>query len=180
MKINSLFHNVTAGPNPPKEIHCLVEVPKGSSNKYEYDLDFCAFRLDRALYSAVFFPTEYGIIPQTWGKDGDPLDIMVVSSFSTFPGCVLVCHPIALLNMTDTHEKDNKIIAVPKDDPRFEGVDDVNDLNPHFKKEIKNFWENYSELQPHKEIRVLGWKNRAAAYKTIKEAIEAYQKRFSQ
>ena len=180
MKINNLFHNVPTGPNPPEEVYCIVEVPKGSSNKYEYDLDYCAFHLDRALYSAVFFPTEYGIVPQTWGKDGDPLDIMVVSSFSTFPGCVLTCCPIALLKINDTRKGDNKIIAVPKDDPRFEGFDEVGDLNPHFKKEIENFWENYSELQPNKEIRILGWSGRKAAQKAIQEGIKAYQAKFSQ
>ena len=173
----NLLNRIPVGPKPPKEIYCLVEIPKGATNKYEYDHKFDAFRLDRVLYEAVFYPTEYGIIPRTLNEaDGDPLDVMVPSSFSTFPGCVLACRPIGMLRLLDCGEQDNKIIAAPCDDPRFNEVKELDDLASHFKKEIKNFWENYSEIQPGKKIKIEGWSGKKAAYETIKKAAANYQK----
>jgi len=127
------------------------------------------------LYNAVFYPAEYGIIPQTAQEDGDPLDIMVLSSFSTFPGCLLICRPIGMLRLTDTRKKDNKIIAVPCDDPRFNEVRELADLRHHFKKEIANFWENYSELQPDKKITINGWSGLEVALDQIRQAIKLYR-----
>lgn len=180
MTTNNLFHSLPVGPNPPMEVNCLVEIPKGSSNKYEYDLETGSLQLDRVLYGAVFFPAEYGIIPGTWQeKDADPLDVMVLSSFSTFPGCVLTCRPIGVLRMIDSGEQDNKIIAVPSKDPRFEKINDLSDLAPHLKKEIKNFWENYSELEPGQTIKIQGWNGKETAWEVIKKAIQNYQKKFT-
>lgn len=177
MSKQNLFHLVPAG--TPSQFNCVVEIPKGSTNKYEYNHELGFFKLDRVLYEAVFFPTEYGIIPQTWNeKDGDPQDVMVSSSFSTFPGCIIACRPIGVLRLEDTGEEDNKIVAVPCDDPRFQQVKEMSDLAPHFKKEIKNFWENYAELQPDKKIKILGWSGRQQAEKIIKDGIEEYKKRF--
>lgn len=179
MNKNSLFHKIPPGKNPPKIVYCLVEIPKGSSNKYEYDEEMGIFKLDRVLYGAVFFPTEYGIIPQTWSKtDDDPLDIMVFSSFSTFPGCLLDCRPVGVLRMIDSGEEDNKILSVPINDPRFNQINNLDDIAPHIKKEITNFWENYSELQPNKKIKIQGWSNKEMAWKIIQEAILNYQKKF--
>lgn len=176
---DNLFHNLPTGSNPPRNVYCLVEIPKGSSNKYEYHRELAAFVLDRVLYGDVFFPTEYGIIPQTWSlEDDDPLDIMVLSSFATFTGCVLSCRPIGVIKMIDSGEQDNKIIAVPTDDPRFNDINELVDLPSHFKKEIKNFWENYAELQPHKKIEVKGWGEKPSAWKTIKEAMKNYESKF--
>lgn len=172
----SLIHTVPSGKNPPNVIYCLVEIPKGCSNKYEYDKKLEVFHLDRVLYEAVFYPTEYGVIPQTLNKeDKDPLDIMVLSTFPTFPGCLISCRPIGLLRMIDSGEEDDKVIAVPADDPRFEQIKDLSDLSTHFKKEIKNFWENYAELQPDKKIKVKGWGGSKTAKRLIKEAIKYYQ-----
>jgi inorganic pyrophosphatase len=180
MNTNNLFHQISPGPKPPKEVHCLVEIPKGTSNKYEYDKELDVFKLDRVLYSAIFYPTEYGIIPRTWSEeDSDPLDIMVVSSFSTFPGCLLTARPIGLLRMIDCSVQDNKIIAVPSHDPRFNTINDLPDLAPHYKLEISNFFENYAWLQPDKKIKVEGWSNRVAAWERINFCIKAYQKIFS-
>ena len=177
--MDCLFHQIPFHSKAPKIVYCLVEIPKGSTNKYEYDLDLCVFRLDRVLYEAVFFPTEYGIIPGAWSeKDDDPLDIMVFSSFPTFPGCILACRPIGVLKMIDSGEQDNKIIAVPCHDPRFEEVKSLDDLNSHSKKEIKNFWENYSELQPGKKIKIEGWGEKKTAWQLIKKAREGYRKKF--
>lgn len=178
MSQNNLFHQIPAGPKPPKVVNCLVEIPKGSTNKYEYDKKFNAFRLDRVLYEAVFYPTEYGIIPGTWEDDNDPLDVMVFSTFPTFPGCVLACRPIGALRLIDSGKQDNKIIAVPCHDPRFEEIKELTDLPAHYKKEIKNFWENYSELQLEKKIKIEGWSSREVAWEMIKKAIKHYQKKF--
>lgn len=164
------------GENPPKEVNCLVEIPKGCTNKYEYDKQLGVFKLDRVLYEAVYYPTEYGIIPQTLNReDGDPLDVMVFSTFPTFPGCIISCRPIGVLRLHDSGEVDHKIIAVPADDPRFEEVKDLDDLTEHTKKEIKNFWENYAELQPDKKIKIEGWSGKEKALQLITAAIKTYQ-----
>lgn len=177
MKNNTLVEQLPAGKNPPHEVYCLVEIPKGGTNKYEYDHEMGVFRLDRVLYEAVFYPTEYGIIPQTFNdQDGDPLDIMVLSTFPTFPGCLIACRPIGVLHLVDTKEVDDKIIAVPAHDPRFEEIKNLNDLPNHTKKEIKNFWENYAELQPDKKIKVEGWSGKDKAHDIIKTAIQNFQK----
>lgn len=178
-KAHNLFHLIPVGENPPQEINCLVEIAKGGTNKYEYDHHSGYFRLDRVLYEAVYYPTEYGIIPQTWNeKDKDPLDIMVLSSFSTFPGCVISCRPIGVIRIDDSGEQDDKIIAVPMDDPRFSQIKKLKDLPPHAKKEIENFWENYSELQPNKTIKIEGWGEKKAAHELIKKAAAKYQEKF--
>jgi len=178
MNKNSLVHHLPVGKNPPDEINCLVEIPKGSTNKYEYDENTGVFRLDRVLYEAVFYPTEYGIIPQTLNKeDGDPLDVMVLSTFPTFPGCVISCRPIGVLRLDDSGEEDDKIIAVPADDPRFTEIKDLNDLPVHTKKEVKNFWENYVELQPDKKIKIVGWSGKEKAHEIIKAAARNFQEK---
>ena len=175
---HNLFHTLPPGPHPPKEVYCLVEIPRGTSNKYEYDEDLGVFKLDRALYSSVFYPTEYGFIPQTWAKDNDPLDIMVLSTFTTFPGCLLKARPIGLLRMVDSGKTDDKIIATASGDPRFKDVRDLSDLSHHFKKEIQNFWESYAALQPKKEIEIKSWHEPERAYRIIESAIKAYQEKF--
>lgn len=177
-KKQGLFHQLPAGPKPPEEVFCLVEIPRGCTNKYEYNRKFQVFLLDRVLYESVFYPTEYGIIPRTWQLDEDPLDIMVFSTFPTFPGCVLVAHPIGVLKLLDSGKIDNKIIGVPRDDPRFDHFKDLKDLSVHLKKEIWNFWENYAELQPDKKIIVSGWGEKEEAYRLIKEAIKNYKKEY--
>jgi len=177
MNQDNLVHSLPAGKNPPFEVNCLVEIPKGGTNKYEYDPELNIFRLDRVLYEAVFYPTEYGLMPQTLNaSDGDPLDLMVLSTYPTFPGCLVSCRPIGLLRLSDSGEMDDKIITVMADHPRFSGVHDMVDLPIHEKKEIKNFWENYAELQPDKKIRIEGWSGKEKAHEIIKQAIEDFSK----
>jgi len=166
------------GDNPPFDVNCFVEIPKGCTNKYEYDKENGVFKLDRVLYEAVFFPTEYGFIPQTLNEeDGDPQDIMVLSTFPTFPGCLISCRPIGVIRMIDTKQEDYKIVAVPDNDPRFNEIKDLGDLSAHTKKEIKNFLENYSELQPEKKIKIEGWSGKEKAHDIIKEAIKNYKEK---
>jgi len=178
MPKDNLISQLPVGENPPFEVNCVVEIPKGATNKYEYDENVNAFKLDRALYEAVFYPAEYGFVPQTFNKqDGDPLDIMILSTFPTFPGCLVACRPIGLLRLVDSGEEDDKIIAVSANDPRFDEIKELNDLSTHAKKEIKNFFENYAELQTEKKIKIEGWSGKEKAYEIIKKAIEDYQKK---
>jgi len=173
----NLLNDIPPGKNPPHEVNCIVEIPKGGTNKYEYDVEMNIFRLDRVLYEAVFYPTEYGFIPQTINEsDGDPLDVMILSTFATFPGCLVSCRPIGVLRMIDSGEDDYKIIAVPADDPRFEEIKELDDLTTHAKKEIRNFWENYAELQPNKKIKVDGWSGKEKAHELILQGIEHFKK----
>ncbi len=173
---DSLVKTLPSGPRPPGEIYCLVEIPKGGTNKYEYDEEMGVFRLDRVLYEAVFYPTEYGIIPQTLNKsDGDPLDVMLFATYPSFPGCLVACRPIGVLKIEDTGEEDDKILAVPIKDPRFAEIKELDDLPEHLKKEIVNFWENYVELQPKKTIKVKTWGNRETAERLITKAIENFK-----
>jgi len=179
MKVMSnLISVLPVGDNPPFEVNCIVEIPKGSTNKYEYDHKLHVFHLDRALYEAVFYPAEYGFVPQTLNEqDGDPLDIMVLSTFPTFPGCLLPCRPIGVLRLVDSGEDDDKIIAVSANDPRFEEIKELDDLSTHAKKEIKNFFENYAELQTEKKIKIEGWSGKEKAYEIIKKSVKSYQEK---
>ena len=178
MPRKNLIFTVPVGKNPPFEVNCVVEIPKGSTNKYEYDEAINAFKLDRALYEAVFYPAEYGFIPQTLNKqDGDPLDVMVLSTFPTFPGCLVACRPIGVLRLVDSGEEDDKIIAVSANDPRFDEIKELEDLSTHARKEIKNFFENYAELQTEKKIKIEGWSGKDKAHEIIKKAIEDFKKK---
>lgn len=164
--------NLGPGPKPPELINCLVEIPKGGSNKYEFDLEREVFVLDRSLYGTMFYPTEYGFIPGTQGEDGDPLDVMVLTTYPTFPGCLIVCRPIGALTVVDSQKLDYKIIAVAENDPRWCRIKKIASLPPHFKKETEDFWEGYARLQPNKKITVGRWWGKNQAFKIIKEAIE--------
>ena len=175
----NLFHQLPPGPHPPKKIYCFVEIPKGGSNKYEYNIETGAFYLDRVLYEAIFYPTEYGFIPQTWSvEDQDALDIMVLSTQPTFPGCLITAQPIGVLKMIDSGEKDYKIIAVPCSDPRLNHIKNLSGVNPHFKKEVESFWTTYAQLEPQKKIKILGWSGVNKACEIIESAIEAYKEKF--
>ena len=166
------------GKNPPFEVNCIIEVPKGGTNKYEYDEEMGAFKLDRALYEAVFFPAEYGFIPQTINKqDCDPLDVMVLATFPTFPGCLVSCRPIGILRLVDSGEEDDKIIAVSANDPRFDEIKELDDLSTHAKKEIKNFFENYAEPQTEKKIKIEGWSGKNKAHELIKQASKDFKEK---
>ena len=174
----NLIKQVSSGDNVPNEINVIVEIPKGSKNKYEVNEDEGYIELDRSLYSSVYFPFEYGTMPQTLSEDGDPLDIVLLASSPTFPGCVVKAEPIGVLLMADEAGEDNKIIAKPKTkiDPRFEHLNDVTDLLGHQKKEIQEFFEIYKRLEPGKFVKVTGWGNKEKAKELIKKATEKYGK----
>ena len=174
----NLLKDIPAGDNVPDEINVIVEIPKGSKNKYEIDEEHGFIALDRALYSSVYFPFEYGTMPQTLSEDGDPLDVVVLSSFATFPGCVVKAVPIGVILMEDEAGVDNKIIAVPKAklDPRFSHIKSVDDLGEHQKKELQEFFEIYKRLEPNKFVKVKGWEGADKAKEIVKKAVDKYKK----
>jgi inorganic pyrophosphatase len=172
----NLFKEISSG--KPGEINVVVEITSGGSNKVEYNEEEGYFSLDRSLYSAVYYPFEYGFIPQTRSPDGDALDVILLTTHPTFPGCVIKSKPIGLLRMKDEAGGDNKIIAVPvnKVDPRFEGVKEVKDLAKHLRTEIKQFMLDYKKLEQKKKVKILGWGTSKEAKKNVKKGIQEYKR----
>jgi inorganic pyrophosphatase len=167
--------NLSPGPNPPKVVYALVEIPKGGRNKYEYDPKLNLFRLNRVLYSSVHYPAAYGFIPGTLASDGDPIDILVMTSESTFTGCIIEARPIGLFHMQDEAEEDEKILAVPIVDPHYNEIQELTHIAPHFLREIEHFFQIYKELEG-KKVETFGWNNREAAERAIGIAMTAAQK----
>jgi len=179
--MTNLFKDIPAGENLPEEINVVVDIPKGGANKYEYNEENGYTELDRVLFSPMFYPFEYGFIPQTASEDGDSLDVILLTTFPTFSGCVIKARPIGILLMKDEEGTDNKIIAVPSEkvDPRFKEVQDIDNLNEHQKKEIKNFFEDYKKLETekYKYVKVEGFEKKEKAKEIIKKAIEKYREK---
>ncbi len=152
----------------------VIEIPRGARNKYEYDDERGIIRLDRVLYSSVHYPTDYGFIPETLAEDGDHLDILVIVEEATFPGCYVPIRPIGVLNMLDVNGEDQKILAVPTGDPRFELVKDINDISPHWLREIENFFNTYKTLEMVQTV-VRGWDHADTALKVIADCRQHYK-----
>ena len=154
---------------------CRVEIPKGSRNKYEYDEELGAIKLDRFLFSSVVYPADYGFIPDTLGGDGDALDAMVCLSAPTFPGCLIEVRPVGMLRMRDAKGSDDKIICVPLEDPQWDDVEDIGDLAEQFRNEIRHFFAIYKELEGER-VEVEDWHSRDDAL----EEIEASRRRYAE
>jgi inorganic pyrophosphatase len=167
------YKDLTIGAGAPSVVHVVIEIPKGSHNKYEYDEQMDVIKLDRVLHSPVYYPVDYGFIPQTRSKDGDHLDILVIVSESVFPGCVLSARPIGVLYMIDQKEEDEKIIAVAEGDPLSAHLKDIADVDEFFKKEIHHFFETYKLLE-NKKVEVHHWHGKDIAEKIIAESRERY------
>ena len=155
-------------------IHCLVEIPKGSRNKYEWDEELGAIKLDRFLFSSVVYPTDYGFIPDTLGLDEDPLDVMVCVSEATFPGCMIDVKPIALFRMEDDKGIDDKVLCVPLSDPGWNHMETLDDLSDQLRDEIAHFFSIYKDLEK-KGVKVDGWYSREDAIKVIQEARDRFK-----
>ena len=173
----NLWRDIPAGDKPPSLLNMVIEVASGSRDKYEYNLKWEAFVLDRVLYSSVVFPVEYGFIPQTWYDDEDPLDAMVLSYEHLEVGCIVKVRAIGVLVMEDEKGIDPKILTVPIGDPRFEGYKDIGDVHPHRLKEIQEFFEIYKRLEPRKWVKFKKWQNAAGAAKIVKYAMRIYPKK---
>jgi inorganic pyrophosphatase len=162
-----------ADSRPPIEV--VVEIASGSRNKYEYDHQRHRFVLDRILYSSVHYPCDYGFIEGSLADDGDPLDVLVVISEPTFPGCVVRARPIGVLDMRDDKGHDYKILAVAHDDPRWDETGTLQDLSPHWLREIENFFDIYKELEGRR-TDVTGWLGTGEAWRIIDAAMAAGQR----
>lgn len=152
---------------------CIIEIPKGSRNKYEWDNERHVIVLDRFLFSSVVYPTDYGFIPETLGQDGDPLDVMCCVSEPTFPGCLIDVRPIALFRMEDDKGIDDKVLCVPLSDPAWSGMERLEDIPSQLRDEIAHFFSIYKDLE-QKAVKVDGWYAREEAI----EEIEASRRRF--
>jgi inorganic pyrophosphatase len=171
----NLWKDIETGPLPPDEIFVVVEIPKGSRNKYEYNKDWNAIHLDRVLYSPLHYPGEYGLIPQTYYDDNDPLDAIIIMDEPTYPGCIIDARPIGLLKMLDSGDADDKVLCVPLNDPKYAEYKDLDDVPSHFLKETAHFFEVYKRLEG-KETTIIGWEGADAAKRRIQYAIALYRK----
>ncbi len=175
----SYWHDIPLGDDAPEEFNAVVEIPHGSHNKYEIDKKSGLIKLDRANYSYSPFPFDYGLAPRTLWDDGDPLDIIILSTFPLFPGILVTVRPVAVMDITDSGESDYKIITVPVEDRRWEHVKDVADLNPHSLKEFTHFYETYKQLKGKPAVvKVNKILNKDAAIKAIKRSVKLYQEKF--
>jgi inorganic pyrophosphatase len=175
--VHPCFKRITAGSKAPEIVNAFIEIPRGSQNKYEFDMELGVFRLDRTLYSSVFCPLDYGFIPKTLSQDGDQLDILVMGSEPVFSGCIVEARPIGLLHIIDSGKLDHKILSVQDKNPRLQTIKtlkDVKQLNPHLLEEIKHFFKVYKELQG-KKVEVKDWENSEAAQREILASLKRYQ-----
>lgn len=164
----------------PEELNVVIEIPKNSNNKYEVDKDTGLIKLDRANYSAAAYPFDYGFAPQTLWEDGDPLDVIVLTTYPLHPGILVTVRPVAIMDMIDGGEGDAKIIAVPVEDKRWEDVQDLGDLNKHMLKEFQHFFETYKVLKGKPApVEIRGITGRADAIAAINKSIDLYKQKFS-
>lgn len=160
------LHEIDPGPECPEIVRLIVEIPKQSGNKYEYDRALGVFRLDRTLYSPMHYPGDYGFIPGTLAEDGDPMDGLALVDQPSFPGCLVEVRPVAVLNMVDSGIGDQKIISVPTRNPRYDQIHTIDQIFPHIRLEIEHFFAIYKELEG-KVTEMRGWGDPREARKMI-------------
>lgn len=173
----NLYHDVSRGENTPNEINVIVEIPKGSKNKYEIDKETGLIALDRTLHTAQDYPFDYGFVPQTLWDDGDALDVVLLTTYPLFPGILVAARPVAIMHMTDSGEGDDKIIAVPVGDPRWGEVHDLADINKHTLKEMEHFFVTYKQIQK-KTVEVTGFEGKDAAHAAVEKSIQLYNEKY--
>jgi len=168
---------VNAGENAPEEINVIIEIPKGSSIKYELDTTNGLIFVDRILLSAMYYPCNYGSIPKTKEEDGDPVDVLVLGNDPIIPMAVIRARPVGVLLTEDEKGHDSKIVAAPlnKIDPSFSAIKEVDDIPGYLRNQITHFFEHYKELEQGKYVKVIGWKGREIAKKQISEAINKFK-----
>jgi inorganic pyrophosphatase len=173
------FDNIPAGKDLPNDIYVAIEIPANSSPiKYEIDKDMGAVLVDRFMATPMFYPANYGFIPNTLADDGDPLDVLVVTPYPVQPGAVIRCRPVGMLNMEDEAGGDEKLVAVPHDKltTMYKDIKDVEDLPQLLKDQIQHFFENYKDLEKGKWVKIIGWEDAASARASIEKSVAAFKK----
>ncbi|TSC67805.1 MAG: inorganic pyrophosphatase [Parcubacteria group bacterium Gr01-1014_72] len=170
----NLLHDID--PGTAEKMNVVIEIGRGSKNKYEIDKETGIIALDRVMHTAQDFPVDYGFVPQTHWDDGDALDVMVLTTYPLLPGILVRVRPVALMNMIDSGDADDKIISVPSDDPRFDDIRDLADVNKHTLKEIEHFYSTYKKLQ-NKEVKVTGFKGAEEARAAFVRARRLYEEK---
>ena len=174
----NLWHNVAPSRVRPESFMAVVEIEKGSKNKYEMDKETGALRLDRILYTSTHYPANYGFIPRTLGEDGDPLDVLVLCQESIVPMTLVQCYPIGVIQMVDGAEVDEKIIAVPHHDPSFACYHEISELPSHTIQEIEHFFTIYKTLEHSKVTKVDTALGHDKAVEIISHCMEEYRKHY--
>lgn len=175
----NLWHDIPAGEKTPEEVNVIIEIPRGSHNKYEIDKETGLIALDRANYSSASYPFDYGFVPQTLWDDDDALDVIVLTTYPLASGILVRARPVAILHMTDGGDADDKIIAVPVDDKRFDDMTDIADLNSHNLKEYTHFFETYKVLKGKgNPVVVKGFGGHTEAKKAIVRSQQLYEDKF--
>ncbi|MES3005694.1 MAG: inorganic diphosphatase [Patescibacteria group bacterium] len=172
----NLWHDIE--PGTAESINTIIEINKGSKNKYEIDKKTGLIALDRVLHTSQDYPFDYGFVPQTLWEDGDPLDVVVLTTYPLVPGIMVRVRPVAILNMIDGGDGDAKVIAVPEEDPRWDNIKDLKDVNPHTLKEIDHFFLTYKKLQ-NKVVETHGYGDATAARAAFDTSIKAYKDKFN-
>ena len=174
----NLWHDLELGENAPEEFNVIIEIPKGSKNKYEIDKKTGLIKLDRAMKSAQDYPFDYGFAPKTLWEDGDALDVVVLSTYPISSGILVVVRPVGVMRMIDGGEGDDKIIAVPVEDPRWEEVKVLEDVNKHQLKEIQHFFETYKTIEK-KQVSISGFEGKDEAIAAVEKSVKLYEEKFS-
>ena len=172
---NNPWHRVSVGEDAPNQVTGIIEIPQNTRAKYELDKETGMLVLDRVLYSSMYYPANYGFIPQTYCDDKDPLDILVLSQITVVPMCMINAKVIGVMRMMDQGEADDKIIAVAANDMSVNHINDISELPPHFIKELQNFFEDYKKLE-NKTVVVENFQNAEVAREIVKQSMRDYKK----
>ena len=173
------WHHVSPGEHTPEYVNGIIEIPKGSRAKYEVDKASGLLKLDRVLYSSVYYPANYGFIPQSYCEDKDPLDILILSQIDVVPLCIVRARVIGVMRMLDNGEADDKIIAVSADDPSVSHIGDIAELPPHFILELRRFFEDYKKLE-HKAVVVEDFLGKEPAMKILTDSLQMYREEIAE
>jgi inorganic pyrophosphatase len=171
------WHETSTGKEPPRLVNAIIEIPRGSRAKYEVDKTSGLIKLDRVIFASMYYPLNYGFIPQTMGEDHDPLDIVVLTQVSVVPLCLIPSKVIGVMQMVDRGEADDKIIAVAEQDPSVSHINDVKDLPEYLRAELKHFFENYKTLE-NKKVVVDEFLSKESAHQIIEASIRLYKSEF--
>ena len=171
----NLWHEID--PGTKDEMNVIVEINKGSKNKYEIDKKTGLIALDRVMHTSQDYPFDYGFVPQSLWHDGDPLDVVLLTTYPLQPGILVKSRPVAIMHMTDGGESDEKVIAVPVEDPRFDEIKDLKDINKHTLKEIQHFFSTYKKLQ-NKEVVVGDLEGKSVAEQSFSDSLALYRSKY--